>query len=92
MFEPLGGVVHYIRRRRLLDAHTALANPEDTRPIVDIAAERGFVDAAEFSRAFRREFGYRPSDARNHSNVWPLRRPRHGVAATNLPELLRRLQ
>jgi AraC-like DNA-binding protein len=73
LFEPLGGVVHYIRYRRLLDAHIALADPENRRSIVDIAAERGFIDPAEFSRAFKREFGYRPSDARANTELPPPR-------------------
>lgn len=73
LFEPLGGVVHYIRYRRLLDAHIALADAENRRSIVAIAAERGFIDPAEFSRAFKREFGYRPSDARASTDVLPAR-------------------
>lgn len=85
LFEPLGGVVHYIRYRRLLDAHIALADAEDRRSIVAIAAERGFIDPAEFSRAFKREFGYRPSDARASTDVLPAR-PRS--SATTLTALL----
>lgn len=73
LFEPLGGVVHYIRYRRLLDAHIALADAENRRSIVEIAAERGFIDPAEFSRAFKREFGYRPSDARASTDLPPPR-------------------
>jgi AraC-like DNA-binding protein len=93
MFEPLGGVVHYIRTRRLMDAHAALANASDQRPIVEIAAERGFLEAAEFSRAFKREFGYRPTDARGHSNVLPMHPPaRDRDREDNLASLLRRLQ
>jgi AraC-like DNA-binding protein len=76
LFEPLGGVVHYIRARRLLDAHRALADARDTRAIVDIAAERGFGDPAEFSRAFKRAFGYRPRDARRSGAIRPLRAQR----------------
>ena len=93
MFEPLGGVVHYIRLRRLMEVHAALSNAEDHRPIVDIAAERGFIDAADFSRAFKREFGYRPTDARNQANVWPMQRPSASDAATtpSLTRLLMRL-
>jgi len=64
LFEPYGGVSHYIQHRRLLDAYAALADPNDHRRILDIADERGFTDAAEFSRAFRREFGYSPSEVR----------------------------
>lgn len=64
LFEELGGVVHYIRSRRLLDAHRVLAGGTDNRPIVEIAAERDFLDPADFSRAFKREFGYSPREAR----------------------------
>lgn len=64
LFEDLGGVVHYIRSRRLLDAHRVLAGGSDNRPIVEIAAERDFLDPADFSRAFKREFGYSPREAR----------------------------
>lgn len=92
LFEPLGGVVHYIRHRRLLDAHVALADAENRRPIVDIAAERGFIDPAEFSRAFKREFGYRPSDARSTNEPAPSRpRPETGGRQT-LTDLLHNLR
>ena len=64
LFEDLGGVVHYIRSRRLLDAHRVLSGGIDNRPIVEIAAERDFLDPADFSRAFKREFGYSPREAR----------------------------
>jgi len=94
LFEPLGGVVRYIRCRRLLDAHVALCDANDDRRIADIAAERGFVDAAEFSRAFKREFGYRPRDARNEA----VPRPKAEMAPFSSPgggpfgSLLQRLQ
>ncbi|SEQ41441.1 transcriptional regulator, AraC family [Devosia sp. YR412] len=64
LFEDLGGVVHYIRSRRLLDAHRVLSAGTDNRPIVNIAAERDFLDPADFSRAFKREFGYSPREVR----------------------------
>ncbi|MBD9372374.1 helix-turn-helix domain-containing protein [Rhizobium sp. ARZ01] len=63
LFEPAGGVNRYIQHRRLLDAHSVLADPNENRKILEIAEQRGF-DGAEFSRAFRREFGYSPSDVR----------------------------
>lgn len=68
LFEPAGGVNHYIRHRRLLDAHSALANPNEQRRIVEIAEQRGF-EGAEFSRAFKREFGYTPSDVRRGERI-----------------------
>lgn len=64
LFEPTGGVMRYILRRRLVDAHSALADPANTQRILEIAEQRGFSDGAEFSRAFRREFGYSPSEVR----------------------------
>lgn len=74
LFEELGGVVHYIRSRRLLDAHRALSSGADNRKIVDIAAERDFLDPADFSRAFKREFGYSPTEARVKTKP-PLQQP-----------------
>jgi AraC-like DNA-binding protein len=65
MFEPFGGVNHYIQHRRLLDAHAALANLDDQRRVLDIAEQRCFPDGTEFSRAFKREFGYSPTEARS---------------------------
>ena len=64
MFEPFGGVMHYVQHQRLLDAHAALADPNDKRRIVEIAEQRCFSDGAEFSRAFKREFGYTPTEVR----------------------------
>lgn len=64
MFEPFGGVMHYVQHQRLLDAHAALADPNDKRRIIEIAEQRCFSDGAEFSRAFKREFGYTPSEVR----------------------------
>ncbi|MBW9114015.1 helix-turn-helix transcriptional regulator [Rhizobium cauense] len=65
VFEPEGGVHHYIQRRRLLSAHATLSDTANRRPIVDIALEAGFSSAAHFSRAFSKEFGYSPREARN---------------------------
>ncbi|WP_173934748.1 AraC family transcriptional regulator [Chelativorans sp. Marseille-P2723] len=65
LFEPSGGVLHYIRRRRLLAAHAALSDPADARLIGEIAEAVGFPSAASFSRAFHDEFGYPPREARN---------------------------
>ncbi len=89
LFEPLGGVVHHIRYRRLLDAHRALADAENRLPIVDIAAERGFIDPADFSRAFKREFGYRPSDARAGLHCLPTPPRRSGETLADLLHNLR---
>lgn len=65
VFEQEGGVHHYIQRRRLLSAHAALSDHSNRDQIVDIAFAVGFLSAAHFSRAFSKEFGYSPREARN---------------------------
>jgi AraC-like DNA-binding protein len=77
LFEPSGGVLHYIQSRRLLAAHVALSDPVDSRRIVTIAEAVGFSSAANFSRAFSKEFGYSPREVRN-SVVLP--RPFYSVS------------
>ena len=65
IFEPSGGVLHYIQRRRLLATHAALSDPNNRRHILEIGENVGFSSAANFSRAFSKEFGYSPREARN---------------------------
>jgi AraC-like DNA-binding protein len=65
LFEPSGGVLHYIQKRRLLAAHAALSDSANRQRIIDIAETVGFSSAANFSRAFSSEFGYSPREARN---------------------------
>jgi AraC-like DNA-binding protein len=65
MFEPLGGVVSYIRKRRLLRTREALSDIADTRSISRIAEQWGFIDASTYSRAFRHEFHISPKQARD---------------------------
>lgn len=64
LFEPCGGVARYLLTRRLARCRKALENPHDRRLIAQIAYAHGFVSEAHFSRAFRREYGVTPSDAR----------------------------
>jgi AraC-like DNA-binding protein len=64
MFEPYGGVHRYVQRERLRRAHALLADPECTKRISSIANDLCFADAAAFSRSFRQEFGYAPSELR----------------------------
>ena len=88
--------MHYIQHRRLLAAHAALADPNDRRRILDIADEHGFGDGAEFSRAFRREFGDCPSEVRagvkNGPSNWHMNEVQTDAPSERLSRLLLRLQ
>ncbi|SEG65741.1 transcriptional regulator, AraC family [Bosea lathyri] len=59
-----GGVMHYIQRRRLLQAYADLSDLSNTRSITAIAESLCFPDASSFTRAFRQEFGVSPRDVR----------------------------
>jgi AraC-like DNA-binding protein len=63
-FADVGGVSAFIRRRRLETIHARL-NSGDGRAVGEVAREFGFVSAAHFSRAFRRQFGFAPKRARS---------------------------
>lgn len=64
LFEPSGGVLNYIRKRRLLQAHAELSDPTNNRPVAEIAETAGFDLAANFTRAFSHEFGVSPREVR----------------------------
>lgn len=69
LFEPFGGVSAYIRHQRLLKTREALADSSDHRSISRIAEEWGFMDPSAYSRAFKRDFGISPSEAREEGWV-----------------------
>ncbi len=64
LFEPSGGVAAFIQRERLQQAMAKLGDQGELRSVNIIASEVGFADHSTFSRAFRREFGVSPSEAR----------------------------
>jgi len=64
LFEPEGGLVHYVQQRRLERAFAELISGERRRRILDIALESHFASEATFNRAFRRTFGLPPGAAR----------------------------
>ena len=64
LFEDKGGIARYIQRERLLEARAILAESASSQTVSVIAEDLCFADASSFSRAFKREFGYTPREAR----------------------------
>jgi AraC-like DNA-binding protein len=65
MFEPDGGLMHHVRERQLRRALGAVASPAHRHlRIIDIALQYGFATESGFIRAFRRQFGITPGEAR----------------------------
>ncbi|GLQ98677.1 helix-turn-helix domain-containing protein [Dyella mobilis] len=63
MFEHEGGLVTYIRNRRLREAaHELIRFPQ--APVVEIAYGLGFRSAVDFNHAFRRAYDMPPRDFR----------------------------
>lgn len=62
LFEPLGGVAQYIKERRLARVHQILSQATGRLPIARVAEDHGFKSPAHFSKAFRVQFGYSPSE------------------------------
>jgi AraC-like DNA-binding protein len=65
-FEPCSGVANYIRHRRLNRALRRLASGRTAGVnlrITNVALEFGYSSLAQFSRHFKQEFGFSPSDA-----------------------------
>jgi AraC-like DNA-binding protein len=65
LFEDTGGVARYIQRERLIEAHAIFSDPKKTQSVSEIAEDLCFANASSFSRTFKREFGYTPSDVRS---------------------------
>jgi AraC-like DNA-binding protein len=66
-FASSGGIARFITRQRLLEARRRLADPLGTASIHVIGGDVGFREHSTFSRAFRREFGVSPSEARERA-------------------------
>lgn len=64
LFAPFGGLARFMWSQRLDRARQAICEPSDGRSLVVIAEAHGFSDPAHFTRAFKAEFGIRPSDLR----------------------------
>jgi len=93
LFEDVGGVARYIQRERLLEARALLSDPATTQSISAIAEDLCFADASSFSRTFKREFGYSPSEARSAAlsglELGAAPRTRMRSEGTHFGELLR---
>jgi AraC-like DNA-binding protein len=61
-FAPSGGVARAIQRERLRHAHAALQRAGGRVEVGRIGEALGFSEPSTFTRAFRREFGYTPSE------------------------------
>lgn len=63
MFKEDGGVDAYVTKRRLHRAFHGLSASNPRKGAVrNIAEQLGFFEASNFNRAFRREFGFPPSE------------------------------
>jgi AraC-like DNA-binding protein len=71
-FAHAGGITAYVRKRRLEVIHALLSTTAEGLSIGEIARQYGFVSAAHFSRAFRKQFGFSPRVARRATIVAPL--------------------
>ncbi len=67
LLNQAGGVASFINRERLAEAHRRLAMRSDSVSIHVIGSSVGFPDHSSFSRAFRRAFGYSPTQAQEKS-------------------------
>jgi AraC-like DNA-binding protein len=66
LFEPAGGVAHYILKRRMTRAYRYVVNPACAHErIGTIAARCGFSNVSVFSRAFRQAHGTSPKELRD---------------------------
>lgn len=62
-FEPMGGVLTYVRHRRLARVYAALRVRAGTADRIETLADQyGFASSAQLSAAFRERFGFGPQD------------------------------
>jgi AraC-like DNA-binding protein len=69
LLEPQGGVAAYLRTRRLARAYAQLCAAGSVVPVKAVAYQVGFTSEAHFSRAFRRQYGCSPTEARAGESV-----------------------
>lgn len=65
VFEPMGGVSHFILQRRLKRAYALITDPAQAcQRVGAIAAQCGFASVSVFSRAFSQAYGMPPTELR----------------------------
>lgn len=71
-FEPMGGVLTYVRHRRLARVYAALRIGGPQPVSLDVlATQQGFASAAQLSTAFRERFGFAPQDVSPYTPTRP---------------------
>lgn len=70
------GIAAEIQMRRLGGARAMLMDPDDRRPIAEIAAAVGILSHSRFTRAFRDRYGVTPREARAQARLSPSSRRR----------------
>lgn len=61
---PYGGIMKMVRVRRLRNAYNMLTEPTPPQ-VTQVALQCGFGNIDSFTRAFKREFGFKPSNLIN---------------------------
>jgi len=61
LFEDHGGLMSYVRARRLDRVRASLSNLADQRPLSELAFDAGFANESYLSRQFLAAYGVRPS-------------------------------
>jgi AraC-like DNA-binding protein len=84
LFEHEGGLVTYIRNRRLREAADELIRFPQA-PVVEIAYGLGFRSAADFNHAFRRAYDMPPRDFRRLAGLPERRAPSQQALAAITP-------
>jgi len=69
LFEPEGGVMHFVQGERLRAVHDALADPMETRTVSRLAEVFGFSSISQLSRSFRNRYGVPPQIWRGQRRV-----------------------
>ena len=89
-FEKEAGLMRYVQRRRLELSREALARRAPGASVADIAHDHGFASPAHFSRAFRDQFGFSPSDVPPLDRRSGAPRRSRGIALGEVVDWLRR--